>query len=123
VGFVKNRIVVRRPVSFRMPGGKPTADLTPASQQTLDALADVMSAHPEIKKVRVEAHWDNGLEKPQANELTQQQADAVASYLARKGVPSGRVQAVGMGSNRPRVPNLTPASRSKNRRVEFATVN
>jgi hypothetical protein len=120
VTFRNNRLVVRRPVSFRVgAGGKPTTELSPAGQQTLDTLAELLTSQPEIRRVRIEAHWDNGLGRPEADQLTNQQAQKIAAYLTSRGVSADRVQAVGMGANKPRVPNLGPASRAKNRRVEF----
>jgi outer membrane protein OmpA-like peptidoglycan-associated protein len=123
VAYQNKRLIVRRPISFKMAAGKPTAELLPASQQTLDELADVLAGHPEIKRVRVEAHWDSGPGKPAVDELTKQQAQAVAAYLAKHGVAGDRVQPAGMGANKPRVPNLGPSSRAKNRRVEFYPAN
>jgi outer membrane protein OmpA-like peptidoglycan-associated protein len=34
-------------------------------------------------------------------------------------VPPARLEAIGAGSSRPRVPNLGPQSRARNRRVEI----
>jgi outer membrane protein OmpA-like peptidoglycan-associated protein len=45
----------------------------------------------------------------------------VKEYLVKKGVPEGRVEAVGMGADKPLVPNIGPANKAKNRRVELHT--
>ena len=57
--------------------------------------------------------------KPRAAELTQAQAEAVRTYLVGRGISDARMTAVGAGSEKPLVPNLTPANRPRNRRVEF----
>jgi outer membrane protein OmpA-like peptidoglycan-associated protein len=68
--------------------------------------------------IRVEAHTDNQ-GNPQANlTLSQQRADAVKDELRAAGIPSSRVQAVGLGAEQPIAPNSTPAGRERNRRVE-----
>jgi outer membrane protein OmpA-like peptidoglycan-associated protein len=84
----------------------------------LDELAALLN-QPGIEKVRIEAHWDSGIDKAKAQALTQQQAEAVARQLGTRGVPPARLEAIGAGSSRPRVPNLGPQSRARNRRVEI----
>jgi outer membrane protein OmpA-like peptidoglycan-associated protein len=96
--------------------------VTPASAALLDDLAAALATHPEIRRVRIEAHWDTSLPKDKAKELTEQQARAVASYLTRQGVASDRIQVTGMGADKPIVPNIGMA-KMRNRRVEIRGVN
>jgi outer membrane protein OmpA-like peptidoglycan-associated protein len=112
------RLSIRQPVSFK----GPAAEISPTAASVLDEVADVLSTHPEVKRVRIEAHWDSSLPKDKAQELTDQQAKAVASYLAKQGVGESRLEAVGMGAQRPLVPNIGTA-KMRNRRVEFRLVN
>jgi outer membrane protein OmpA-like peptidoglycan-associated protein len=114
----EGRLSVRQPIAFK----GSAAEITPASEGVLDELADALATHPEVKKVRIEAHWDSSLPKDKAQELTTDQARAVASYLARQGVGEDRIEAVGMGAQRPLVPNIG-AAKLRNRRVEFRVVN
>ena len=72
--------------------------------------------------MRIEAHWDTSLPKDEAKALTEKQARAVATYLTRQGVAADRIQMVGMGADKPIVPNIGMA-KMKNRRVEFRAVN
>ncbi len=44
------------------------------------------------------------------------------AYLVKKGVPDARVEAAGMGAEKPLVPNIGPASKAKNRRVDLIVV-
>jgi outer membrane protein OmpA-like peptidoglycan-associated protein len=113
------RLVWRRPLRFEGAPGNPTAALTTASQQLLDELAALLAQHPEIERVRIEAHVDNSLGQKAALALTQSQAEAIAQHLVSRGVPAGRLEAIGVGASRPRVPNLGPQSRARNQRVEI----
>jgi outer membrane protein OmpA-like peptidoglycan-associated protein len=93
--------------------------LTTEAQATLAQLAPQLAAPSAPAHIRIEAHWDNGLPRTEAEALTRRQAEVVAAYLVERGVPRDRLQPVGLGATRPRVPNLGPTSRSKNRRVEL----
>lgn len=93
--------------------------LSAGGRKSLDGLAEVLADRPDIHKVRIEAHTDGALGKDQALALTTKQAEAVRDYLVKKGVAAARLEAVGAGSDRPLVPNLGPANRAKNRRVEL----
>jgi outer membrane protein OmpA-like peptidoglycan-associated protein len=112
------RLTVRQPIGFK----GSAAEITPGSEGVLDELADALATHPEVKKVRIEAHWDSSLPKDKAQELTDGQARAVAAYLARQGVGEDRLEPVGMGAQRPLVPNIG-AAKLRNRRIEFRVVN
>lgn len=76
------------------------------------------SGHP----IRVEGHTDSDpLKKSKAkwgsNEnLSQARAQAVADYLAGKGVSAGRMSVVGMGSSKPR------GDKKSSRRVEIVVL-
>jgi outer membrane protein OmpA-like peptidoglycan-associated protein len=116
-------IVLRVPIKF--PPGKPR--LTPILKAELEGVAEILSGHPEIRTLRVEAHWSGPKAKAAAKggpskALTERQAAAVKDYLVGKGVPAERIEAVGRGSEAPLVPNLGPASQKKNRRVELIAV-
>ncbi len=122
VTFKNKRFAFTKTVSFTTKGGNPTAELTAQGQQVLSDLAEAILAHPEVKKIHIETHVDNALPPPKADSLTGEQAQAIAAALARAGVPSDRVEAVGMGSKKPVVPNLG-MGRVRNRRVDFRAMN
>ena len=96
-----------------------TANPTAQTLTLVNAVADLLEAHVEIKHLRITAHWDNGLPPPLVDELTQLQADAIRKLLVGRGIADGRLTATGVGSPTPVVPNLSPANRARNRRVEF----
>jgi outer membrane protein OmpA-like peptidoglycan-associated protein len=84
-------------------------------------VADILDEHTDIKSLRVEAHWDTSA-GPGAKDVTQKQADLIKQYLVKKGVADGRVEAVGVGADKPLVPNISPTNKAKNRRVELHVV-
>ena len=86
----------------------------------LDNVARVISAHPEISRVRIEGHSDSKGKRDKNVQLSQRRADAVRQYLVDKGVEEGRLTAQGFGPDRPVVENArTNAEHAQNRRVEF----
>jgi len=114
-------IVLRVPIKFR--AGPPK--LLPAIKGELDGVADVLADHPEIKTLRIEAHWSGaakGSAGDAAKKLTAKQAAAIKEYLVSKGAPADRIETAGMGGEAPLVPNLGPANQAKNRRVELVVV-
>lgn len=96
-----------------------TAELAEGSTALLDEIADLLLAHPELRKVRIEGHTDN-VGNPKVNQkLSEERAMAVRSYLIKQGVEPDRLVAEGYGSAQPLVPNLSRTARLKNRRVAF----
>jgi hypothetical protein len=88
-------------------------------------VADILADHPEIKTLRIEAHWSGakgGKAGEAAKKLTTQQAVAIKEFLVvqgRAGRPDrhGRVR-----GRRPAGPEPGPANQAKNRRVELVVV-
>jgi outer membrane protein OmpA-like peptidoglycan-associated protein len=118
VTYQDGKFKLRQAVTFKPVGGKPSSDLTAGMPHLLDEVIDVLVNHPEIRQLRVEAHWDSSMAAAKAQALTDAQAKAVAKYLVDEGIAPDRVVSEGMGAKKPIVPNLG-AGKSKNRRVEF----
>ena len=118
VTYKDGKITLRQPIAFKANRNKPTAELAPGAARVLDELVDLLINHPEIRQIRVETHTDNSLPPPKAQELTDQQAQTIAAYINQQGVPKDQILTQGMGSTKPRVPNLGKAGKAKNRRVE-----
>jgi outer membrane protein OmpA-like peptidoglycan-associated protein len=89
------------------------------SNALLDNLAQVLNAHPEITRISIEGHTDDHGRAERNKRLSQRRAEAVAEYLASKGVATNRLQANGHGEDSPVADNATAQGRSQNRRVEF----
>ena len=109
-----DEIVLKSPIKFKQGPAK----LTPEWQAELDGVAEVIEDRPDIRILRIEAHWDPSA-GTKAKEMTDAQAAAVKEYLVKKGIADTRIEAVGMGSDQPLVPNVTPVYKAKNRRVEL----
>ncbi len=99
--------------------GSGTAKIAPESVATLDSIAQVLNAHPEITRVEIQGHTDNVGSAASALTLTQQRADAVRSALVSRGVAADRLVAKGFGQDRPIDSNGSAEGRARNRRVEF----
>jgi chemotaxis protein MotB len=99
-----------------------SADIKAASLPALDTLAGVIrKLHNDL---RVEGHTDNvpisTPEFPSNWHLSVARALNVAYYLIEKhGLTQERVSVVGYSEFHPLVPNDSPASRSRNRRVDI----
>jgi OOP family OmpA-OmpF porin len=96
-----------------------SAQILPESQGILDAVANTMKEHPELKKVRVEGHTDNVGGKAFNKTLSTNRAAAVLAALVKLGVEKTRLRSVGMGQDVPIDVNTTEEGRANNRRVEF----
>ena len=92
------------------------------SYRLLNNVAQVLKAHPEIEKIRVEGHTDSRGRDAYNKQLSQRRAESVVAYLVRKGVPRSRLESVGFGEEVPIDTNNTAAGRAANRRVDFKIV-
>jgi OOP family OmpA-OmpF porin len=85
----------------------------------VDAKKKLEAAGVKNFKFEVSGHTDSSGSVAHNKELSMRRAEKIRKELAAKGVPSGDIIAVGMGSERPLVkPDNTPAKKAKNRRYE-----
>lgn len=85
----------------------------------IDAKKKLNGAGVQNFKFVVSGHTDTTGNAAHNKELSERRAQVMVKELVAKGVPSGDVEAIGMGSERPLVkPDDTPAKRAKNRRYE-----
>lgn len=100
------------------------ATLSPAALEPLGKAAAILARLPNA--IRIEGHTDDvpitTARFPSNWHLSTARALAVVRFLVAKGVDAHRLQAVGYGAVRPRVPNESPASRATNRRIEIKLV-
>jgi outer membrane protein OmpA-like peptidoglycan-associated protein len=84
------------------------------------ARAQLVEARVASFKFEVTGHTDT-LGNPAANKaMSEKRAAAIVKQLVAKGVPSGEISAVGMGSEQPLIkPDNTPAKQALNRRYEL----
>jgi outer membrane protein OmpA-like peptidoglycan-associated protein len=90
-----------------------------AFRPTLDDIAAILKAHPEIGRCAVEGHTDATGPAAWNAKLSLDRARSVATYLTGKGVEAARVIAIGQGDALPWATNQTAAGRAANRRVIF----
>jgi outer membrane protein OmpA-like peptidoglycan-associated protein len=97
--------------------------ILPASDYILEAVAKILTEHPEIKQLHVEGHTDNRGGRAFNLGLSQRRARSVVTWLTtRGGVAGSRLTSQGFGFDRPIGDNTTDEGRRENRRVEFHIV-
>lgn len=95
-----------------------TAVLSGDSRATLDKVAKTLKDNEHLSFV-VAGHTDRMGNYDRNMALSKARAKSVREYLISKGVASGRLTAVGHGSDKPVASNDTRQGRSQNRRVEL----
>jgi outer membrane protein OmpA-like peptidoglycan-associated protein len=115
----EDRIDVSETIQFEFSSSRIAAE----SHEVLDELADAITSHPEIRKLRVEGHTDNSGDAPHNLRLSKKRAAAVVKYLVGKGVDANRLVAAGFGQTKPIAKNDTEEGRAQNRRVAFTILD
>jgi outer membrane protein OmpA-like peptidoglycan-associated protein len=89
-----------------------------AAPKELDRIVQAIRERPAAH-VAVEGHTDDVGADDYNLALSERRAQAVAAYLAQKGVPKDRIKARGFGRTKPAGPNDGDEGRRRNRRVEI----
>lgn len=109
-----DRIVTEIPISF-----EPGTDLL--TEQSIGVLNDVarLASQDNVPHLVVESHTNN-LGPSEANkQLSQGRAEAVVTRLLELGVPQSKLEAIGVGEDKPTTSNDTPDGRARNERIEL----
>ncbi|WP_260482780.1 OmpA family protein [Sphingomicrobium flavum] len=111
---------------LRMPSGitfdTNQAVVKPQFQDTLNQVAQTMVNYPSTY-IDVMGHTDSTGSDSYNQQLSQRRAQAVANYLAQRGVQPQRMATVGYGESQLLYnPDNTEAEREANRRVEIKVV-
>ncbi len=96
-----------------------SAVILPESFGLMTEIADALIRNPRIRKIEVQGHTDNSGTPEHNRVLSDQRANAVRDWLTGHGVQPDRLVAKGYGQDKPIVPNVTPAMKARNRRVQF----
>jgi len=96
-----------------------SATITNSSFKFLDGIADYMKSNPEFT-LSIVGHTDNVGSDEYNQKLSEDRAEAVKSYLIKKGIGEISITAEGKGETEPIASNDTPEGREKNRRVVFS---
>jgi outer membrane protein OmpA-like peptidoglycan-associated protein len=91
--------------------------LLPASLARLDQVAEALVA--KGNHVTVEGYTDSRGSQATNMNLSQRRAESVRSYLVTRGFPMEKIEARGMGPDRPIADNASAEGRANNRRVEI----
>ena len=93
--------------------------LRPDSQPTLQEIAKMLKAHPDLK-VRVVGHTDSQGKADYNLDLSRRRAASVVRQLTGEyGIPADRLDSFGAGLYAPVASNDSEEGRAKNRRVEL----
>ena len=93
------------------------ATLRAESNKELNELAEYMTLKKTLV-IEIAGHTDN-VGQPEANQkLSEDRANAVKTYLVKKGITAERVMAKGYGDTQPVADNGTAVGKQKNRRTE-----
>jgi outer membrane protein OmpA-like peptidoglycan-associated protein len=98
------------------------ADIKAESFELLNEVAQIITEHPELTKIRVEGHTDSRGTATANLDLSKRRAAAVREYLVGRGVDASRLESEGFGESKPLVKGENEAAWSKNRRVDFFVV-
>lgn len=98
------------------------SDLKPESLANLNRLVQFLGEYPD-RTISIEGHTDSRGGAEFNLRLSQARADAVRRALIERGVPAGRLQAVGLGEEFPIASNELESGRQQNRRVEIIILN
>jgi outer membrane protein OmpA-like peptidoglycan-associated protein len=69
--------------------------------------------------VEIAGYTDNVGKTEMNDNLSARRAQAVKTWLVKKGILANRLTTVGKGMRDPIAPNDTPEGRAQNRRIEF----
>ena len=93
------------------------------SRPVLEAVAQQLAAHPEIRRIRVEGHTDSDGSSKANRKLSGKRAKAVLEALVKAGVARDRLEHQGFGESTPIADNSSKEGRRRNRRVEFTILS
>jgi OOP family OmpA-OmpF porin len=96
-----------------------SAVLLDRSKELLDNVAQELTDHPEVTRVRIEGHTDTVASRRHNVKLSQQRVASVKAYLIGKGVEANRLSTKAFGETKPVASNKNEEGRAQNRRVEF----
>lgn len=94
------------------------SEVSPQFYETLNSVALVL-AEFDATTISVLGHADATGSDAYNQQLSQERALSVSSYLSGQGVTPSRLAAVGFGEDRPVADNATEGGRALNRRVEI----
>ena len=95
-----------------------TTEMRPSAFPVLDRVVALADAGREAR-LSITGHSDSSGDEALNRALSLARAEAVAAWLARRGIDEHRMLVAGAGSSSPVAPNATRYGRSLNRRIEI----
>lgn len=95
------------------------ATIRQESEETLQAIADIMMEYPNTV-FHIGGHTDSTGSETYNEKLSRERAESVREFLIGAGIPATRLTAEGYGEARPIASNNTAKGRQENRRVEIS---
>jgi outer membrane protein OmpA-like peptidoglycan-associated protein len=92
--------------------------LRPLAREKLAKISGIVLGYPSLK-LAIEGNTDSVGTEAFNQQLSEQRAEGVRSYLTQQGVPEYSTTATGFGKTRPVASNDTSEGRQQNRRVEL----
>lgn len=92
--------------------------ITAASLPILEHALLILEDNPNIS-IEISGHTSTDGNPERNLSLSLRRAEAVKTYLVRRGIADGRIHTVGHGADVPIADNATEAGRARNRRIEF----
>lgn len=103
--------------SLEFENGK--ANILPEMHTDLDKIANFLIDHPNLH-LKISGHTDSAGKEEANLKLSQARADAIKQYLVTQfKIDTIRIEAIGYGSSKPIVQEITDDHKQLNRRVEF----
>jgi len=96
--------------------------LLPEARDNLDRVVEFVQRYPG-QRIRIEGHTDSRGSANLNQDLSQRRADSVRQALIEEGVDASRIEAVGLGQDRPVADNGSEQGRAQNRRVEIVVLD
>jgi outer membrane protein OmpA-like peptidoglycan-associated protein len=92
--------------------------LRPQAREKLAKISGIVLGYPSLK-LAIEGNTDNIGSESFNQQLSEQRAEGVRTYLTQQGVPGSSTTSTGYGKSRPIASNSTSEGRQQNRRVEL----
>ena len=115
VVIAKEKIELRDTILF----GNNNSQIQAQSQPLVDAIAKLLTEHPELELIAIEGHTDDRGKTAHNQRLSEARAKSVMEALVARGIAANRLKSAGYGPSRPIAPNDSDENRAKNRRVEL----
>lgn len=94
------------------------SELSSDARTNLNKLVTVLNSYIDTD-IEIQGHTDSKGSESYNQNLSEQRAGAVSSYLSGKGIAYNRITIKGFGENSPKYSNSTTDGQAQNRRVEF----